>query len=1051
MSTNAQVDGNDVVLSAIVSYVIVVSSDEDDEIYTDIEDYFDDVGLTVLDTETASISTSVQTEAEVKEFLEARGFGQRQIEEYTIGYPVIYTELMNGTVVDETEVEGDSDVKHPLYYTFYLANSDTDNPVLWTIYVINGNIFSYPASFITQTDTKKEVLVTEKTDGSVISYYKGTYYSLSADGESVVTPAVETIDATALNVIDFAALCSLTGANRIELYDASSADIDTYVQDSTAVVGARTSQSQSIPGQYGAEFIAIALGDSYISGESISPYIGQYYNGQAVSREDRVKDNDWVSHRSTASWPSRLSVPGIVGTLGDYYVPYQETSDADIQWYFYAISGAETKHYAMESFEKECTLPMQTDTVFGQITVEIPYFAHLPTENEVFTYIDNPKEIDYVFLSLGGNDANFANIVTDVVVHSQTLNPLTWFGEDSKLVRDLGEVWIRIEDIIRSIETVIRDIHKKAPNATIIQTGYPQLFAEGGSGWAVSRNEAKLVNEKVSDFNDMIRERIEKLADSIDVRFVDIEEKFADGEHSAYSHDNKAGVDGAWLNPVIIPSRDDDIAQGLVGIASAASVHPNEYGARAYAEAVNAVIEQADKDKIKKDASSISGVITYAEEDIYTIKPVEGATIRLDWYDTESVGSNPSYIAVSETKGGYRIDNVEPGLYNITVIKGEYPTFTDIVMISDEEGTYYNVMLGEIEGGEVKQVSLGSDHGAAVMSDGSLYTWGANYYGQLGNGETSNGYYAPEKIMDDVAYVSLGFYHSAAITTDGSLYMWGENSSGELGNSPLHNSSTPIKIMDNVVSVCLGYKYSAAITTDGSLYMWGRNHLGQLGNGTTENSSIPIEIMDNVAQVSLGDKHSAAITTDGNLYMWGSNYFGQFSNGTNEDSLTPIKVMENVAYVSLGSLDSAIVTKGGSLYICGSNSEGQFGDGTTQDSYNPVKIMDNVVCVSRDAVHSAAITTNGNLYMWGDNSFGQLGNGTTENSYVPIIIMNNVADISISGYYSAAITTDGNLYMWGRNNGSYMNWWYDFNNSSGGDYCSIPIKITLPLSDLPIH
>ena len=315
----------------------------------------------------------------------------------------------------------------------------------------------------------------------------------------------------------------------------------------------------------------------------------------------------------------------------------------------------------------------------------------------------------------------------------------------------------------------------------------------------------------------------------------------------------------------------------------------------------------------------------------------------------------------------------------------------------------------------VKQVSLGGYHSAAITTDGSLYMWGWNSHGQLGNG-TTNDSNVPIKIMDNVASVCLGGSHSAAITTDGSLYMWGLNNEGQLGNGTIENSSVPIKIMDNVAYVSLGGGHSAAITTDGSLYMWGYNDYGQLSNGTTKDSNVPIKIMDNVASVSLGYGHSAAITTDGSLYMWGYNDNGQLGNGTTENSYVPIKIMDNVVSVSLGKEGrSAAITTDGSLYMWGHNL-GQLGNGKWFDINAPVKIMDNVASASLGEFHSAAITADDSLYMWGPNTAGELGNGTTEYSHVPIKIMDNVASVSLVWYHSAAITTDGSLYTWGENN-----------------------------------
>ena len=282
--------------------------------------------------------------------------------------------------------------------------------------------------------------------------------------------------------------------------------------------------------------------------------------------------------------------------------------------------------------------------------------------------------------------------------------------------------------------------------------------------------------------------------------------------------------------------------------------------------------------------------------------------------------------------------------------------------------------------------------------------WGSNHYGQLGNGtgggdiEYDEGIDSnvPIKIMDNVASVSLGAYTSAAITSDGSLYIWGDNWGGQLGNGKSGgseyeydeeiDSNVPIKTMDNVASVSLGYEHSAAITSDGSLYMWGNNGVGQLGNGTTEDSVVPIKIMDRVMYINPGIYHSAAITADGSLYMWGYNAFGELGNDSTEDSNVPIRIMDNVASVSLGEEFSAAITTDGSLYMWGSNCDGQLGNGENignflgpidEEDANgvPIKIMDNIASVSLGYRYSAAITTDGSLYMWGYNEYGQLGNG----------------------------------------------------------------------------
>ena len=232
--------------------------------------------------------------------------------------------------------------------------------------------------------------------------------------------------------------------------------------------------------------------------------------------------------------------------------------------------------------------------------------------------------------------------------------------------------------------------------------------------------------------------------------------------------------------------------------------------------------------------------------------------------------------------------------------------------------------------------------------------------------------------------LSLGDYHSGVIAQDGSLYMWGVNDFGQIGDGTTKNRYKPTKILDHVVSVSLGDYYSGAITQDGSLYMWGCNYSGQIGDGTTEDRYKPTKILDHVIAVSLGDDHSGAITQDGSLYMWGWNSSGQIGDGTTEyRRYTPTKILDHVIAVSLGYEHSGAITQDGSLYMWGWNRDGQIGDGTTENRYKPTKILDHVIAVSLGGGHSGAITQNGSLYMWGANWIGQIGDGTTEDRYTP--------------------------------------------------------------------
>lgn len=269
---------------------------------------------------------------------------------------------------------------------------------------------------------------------------------------------------------------------------------------------------------------------------------------------------------------------------------------------------------------------------------------------------------------------------------------------------------------------------------------------------------------------------------------------------------------------------------------------------------------------------------------------------------------------------------------------------------------------------------------AAVASDGSLYVWGSNEYGQLGvpvkrDGE-ENRFFRPVKIMDNAVSVSLGSSCIGAVTKDGSLYMRGSGGAGQLGCGAFADCFSCVKIMDGVSSVSLGSGFGAAVTADGELYTWGYNSEGQLGQGHTENRASPVKIMDGIASVSLGMAHGAAVARNGDLYMWGLNYSGQLGNGTYENSLVPVKVMENVVSADLSGSSSAAVTRDGSAYIWGSQTApSDNGSDITHERSVPAKFAGNAVAAAAGYLHCAAVKRDGSLYTMGANDCGQLGNG----------------------------------------------------------------------------
>ena len=218
---------------------------------------------------------------------------------------------------------------------------------------------------------------------------------------------------------------------------------------------------------------------------------------------------------------------------------------------------------------------------------------------------------------------------------------------------------------------------------------------------------------------------------------------------------------------------------------------------------------------------------------------------------------------------------------------------------------------------EVVLVTAGNLTSFALQADGSLWGWGNAHSGQLGveiSAELNERHRiqsTPVKIMEDVSSVATGVFHSMAIRTDGSLWSWGGNFAGVIGNGKEttfidfeikedNDATIPIKIMENIVYIAAGWQTSFAIDSYGVLWGWGSNSFGQLGDGTTKNRLAPVKIMDDVISVSAGFAHTLALKSDGSLWAWGENRFGEIGDGTEKIRLKPVKIMYNVVVIETG-------------------------------------------------------------------------------------------------------------------------------------------------------
>jgi alpha-tubulin suppressor-like RCC1 family protein len=312
---------------------------------------------------------------------------------------------------------------------------------------------------------------------------------------------------------------------------------------------------------------------------------------------------------------------------------------------------------------------------------------------------------------------------------------------------------------------------------------------------------------------------------------------------------------------------------------------------------------------------------------------------------------------------------------------------------------------GVLSGKTITAVAGGEAHSIALTSDGTVYTWGHNFIGQLGNGNLTDSN-VPVAVTGlsgkTITAVAGGGTHSIALASDGTVYTWGFNFYGQLGNGNNTNSNVAVAVTGlsgkTITAIAGGLNHSIALATDGTVYTWGDNFSGQLGNGTNNASNVPVAVTGlsgkTITAVAGGGVHSIALAPDGTVYTWGENYFGQLGNGTNTYSNVPVAVTglsgKTITAIAGGGLHSIALASDGKVYTWGYNVFGQLGNGTNTDSNVPVAVTglsgETITAIASGKDHSFALASDGTVYTWGDNYYGQLGNGTNTDSNVPVVV-----------------------------------------------------------------
>lgn len=304
----------------------------------------------------------------------------------------------------------------------------------------------------------------------------------------------------------------------------------------------------------------------------------------------------------------------------------------------------------------------------------------------------------------------------------------------------------------------------------------------------------------------------------------------------------------------------------------------------------------------------------------------------------------------------------------------------------------------------IVQLQAGHLYSLALKDDGTVWVWGTNGNGQLCQDSSVSLSNVPVQVsgLTNITAIAAGDRHCLVLKNDGTVWGWGYNSYGQLGNgSTIEAQRSPVQVsgLSGVVAVTAGYWHSLALKSDGTVWAWGNNTSGQLGNNSTTNSSTPVQVgsLSQVDEIYAAGFNSAAII-DGEVWAWGGWGDGQLGPDASEASS---KIPQQLAGLSditnLGGAGSFFIAlkDDGTVWSWGRNDLGQLGIGTTSTNVsNPTQIagLSNIIAISdgTGGDHSLALEEDGTAWAWGTNNSGALGNDTSGSgagSNVPVMVL----------------------------------------------------------------
>lgn len=374
-------------------------------------------------------------------------------------------------------------------------------------------------------------------------------------------------------------------------------------------------------------------------------------------------------------------------------------------------------------------------------------------------------------------------------------------------------------------------------------------------------------------------------------------------------------------------------------------------------------------------------------------------------------------------------------------------------------------------GPELNYLSSGAGHTAVRNNASKVFVWGAY--------DTFHEISSPVLVssLQDIIALSSGNNFTLALKKDGTVWAWGDNGYGQLGNGKENTAheSIPAKVvgpegngyLQDIVAIASGDRHALALESDGTVWAWGDNSSGQLGNGDNDyqDSFVPVQVQNknatgnltDITDIDCGYEHSIALKKDGTVWTWGSNEYSQLGIHPGiEASVVPVQVVGTIGINTLtgvkdidaGRFHNISLNKDGTVFSWGLNSDGQLGNNSgLGQSYKPVKAVfpssTKIISLSAGGYtgHSLALDSQRNVWAWGDNKYGQLGINSYQDAATPLKIsgLSNILELSAGGEdgHSIALDRDGKVWTWGSNRSGQLG-----RDLGDLDQSSRPAKIT---------